>query len=139
MTSIDTGATSKPHGTRRLVRGILPIVVACFLLWALGKSESSGPLSVAVVFALCGIVLWFGWSSIQSNLVTKWLGIVLALVVGLVLSLFVLGILIRLSLLLFVLFLVALPLLAYDLLFRSPFKGRFARARAERRNLRSRP
>jgi hypothetical protein len=59
-------------------------------------------------------------------------------IIGLALSLFVFGIVIRLSPLLLVLLLVALPLLIYDLLFRSPFKGRFARARAERRHLRSR-
>ena len=114
--------------TRRLLRRILPIVVVCFLLWALGKNESPGPISVAFVFALCGSVLWFGWSGIQSNLITKWLGIILALAVGLVLSIFILGIVIRLSLLVFVLFLVALPFLTYDLLFRSPSKGRLARA-----------
>lgn len=120
------------------MKGALPIVIVCFLLWALGKSESSGPITVAVVFALCGVVLWFGGSGIQRSLATKWLGIVLALLVALVLSLFVLGIVIRASLLLLVLFLVALPLLIYDLLFRSPFKSRFARARAERRVLISR-
>lgn len=138
MTSADPDVTSKPSVMRRFGKGVSPIVIVCILLWSLGTRESSDPMAVAVVFALCAIVLWFGWSGIQRNLATKWLGIVVALCVGVVLSLFVFGIVVRLSPLLLVLLLVALPFLVYDLVFRSRFKGRFARARAERRHLRPR-
>ncbi len=137
MSRIDQSATGQPTLLRRLGKGALPIGIVSLLLWSLSKAQPSSPMSVVVVFGLCGVVLWFGWSGIQNNIVTKWFGILLALFVGLILSIFVLGIAIQVSLVLFVPFLVALPFLAYDLLFRSPFKGRFARVRAEQRHLRS--
>ena len=134
----EQGATGDFGVVRRLVKGALPIGIVCLLLWSLSKVQPASSMTSAVVFGLCGIVLWFGWSSIQKNIVTKWSGIFLALLVGLILSIFILGIAIQVSLVLFVPFLVALPFLAYDLLFRSPLKGRFVRSRAERLHLRPR-
>ncbi len=121
----------------RFVRGALPVVVVCLLLWGLSKDSSPQPITVAAVFAACGLVLWFAWSAIRGNLATKWLGAFLAFWVGLVLVLFSFWTAIGLSIFLFVFFLVALPFLLFDLLFRAPFEGRFARARAGRRHLRS--
>lgn len=128
----------RPHMLLRLVKGALPLGLVCLLLWSLTKTQPSNSMSVAVVLVVSSVILWFGWSRIQNNLVTKWFGIFLALSLGLILSIFILGIAIQVSLVLFVPFLVALPFLAYGLLFRSPSKGRFARARAERRHLRLR-
>jgi hypothetical protein len=121
--------------------GVVPLVIVCVLLWGLSVEASPNPIITLVVLAACGIVLWFGWSSIRRNIGTKLFGGLLALCLGIILGLFVLeiavGIALRLSVVLFPLFIVALPLVVYDLLFRSPFKGRFERARAERRHFRS--
>ena len=72
----------------------------------------------------------------RRNVVTRWVAIVLGAYLALVLGLFALGMAIRVALFLFIALLVAIPIVAYDLLFRAPFKGRFERARAERRHLR---
>ena len=133
-----------PGVVRRLVRGALPIVIVCLLLWSLSLDPNPGHAAVVAVFAACGVVLWFGWNDIRRSVATKWLGILLALFLGLVLGLYALGISFlllgigaRLLLALFPLFLLALPFFVWDLFFRAPFKGRFARARAERRHLSS--
>ncbi len=73
----------------------------------------------------------------RRNVATKWFGVLLALYFGLVLGLYALGVGLRLLLAVVPLFLIALPFLVWDLLLRAPFKGRFERARAERRHLRS--
>jgi hypothetical protein len=143
MTSERRGA-GDPGVVRRFHGGGLPIAIVCLLLWGLSLSPDAGHAAVVAVFGACGIVLWFGWNSIRRSVATKWLGVLLALFLGLVLGLYalgisflVLGIGARLLLALFPLFLLALPFFVWDLFFRAPFKGRFARARAERRHLRS--
>ncbi len=115
-------STGGAHLLLGLVKGALPLGAVCLLLWSLTKTQASSSISVAVVLGVYGVILWFGWSGIQNNIVTKWFGILLALSVGLILSIFILGIAIQVSLVLFVPFLVALPFLAYDLLFRSPLR-----------------
>jgi hypothetical protein len=57
---------------------------------------------------------------VRRNIITKWIGAVLALYFGLVLVLSVFGIAMGLSLILLPFFMVLLPLLMYDLLFRAP-------------------
>ena len=123
---------------QRLVWGALPIVIVCLLLWFAMQSPPR-PMIVVPNLVACGIVLWFGWASIKRSTGMKWLGVILALYIGLVLALLVLGIAVRVGLVLLPLFLLALPFLAYDLLFRAPLQGRFSRARAERRYLRAKP
>jgi len=105
----------------RFVWGALPIVVCILLLrlYADGTTTSSPPMFIAVC-AVCAIVLWFGWKSVRCNIITKWIGAVLALYFGLVLVLSVFGIAMGLSLILLPFFMVLLPLLMYDLLFRAP-------------------
>ena len=56
----------------------------------------------------------------RRNIITKWIGAVLALYFGLVLALSVFGIAMELSLISLPLFMILLPLLMYDLLFRAP-------------------
>ncbi len=67
----------------------------------------------------------------RRNLLTKWAGVFLALFFGLLLGLFAFGIVIRLTFVLLPVFLVALPLLAYDLLFRAPSEGESEHVPAE--------
>lgn len=93
------------------------------------------------------MVLWFGRSSIRRNIITKWTGVLLAVLLSLGLCLFAFGVVAKLSValypiltvVLFPLLLVVLPYTVYDLLFRAPYKGRFSRARAERRRRPAQP
>jgi hypothetical protein len=59
---------------------------------------------------------------VRRNVVTKIAGVLLGLFFGIVLGLFVFGTAIRLALVLLPVFLIALPLLVYDLLIRAPSK-----------------
>jgi hypothetical protein len=136
MTSEERGASDSGI-VRRLAWGTLPIVIVCLLLWGVGMDPTVRPPEAIAAFVACVVVLWFGWNLIQRSVATKWLGVLLALYLGLVLGLFLLGISVGLLFVLFPLFILALPFLVWDLLFRAPFKGRFARARAEWRHLRS--
>ncbi len=77
-----------------------------------------------------------GWTWVRRNVAAKMgrrsaRGLCGATILGL----FALAIALGLGLVLLPLFLLAVPFLVYDLFFRQPRKGRFARARAERRNL----
>ena len=126
-----------PASIRKFAWGMLPLVIVCLLLWRMLMIPRSEGGASLILFAACGMVLWFGWRSIGRNILTRWLGIILAAFVGLPLGLFVLVIAFGLLFILFPLLLLAVPFIAYDLFFRAPAEGRFARARAERRHLRS--
>src|SRR5258708_2501642 len=89
----------------RFVWGALPIVICILLLRLYAGSTSSPPMFIAVC-AVCAIVLWFGWKSVRRNIITKWIGVVLALYFGLILVLSVFGIAMGLSLILLPLFMV---------------------------------
>jgi hypothetical protein len=108
---------------RRLAKGTLPIVIACAILSIVGMKPRAPSGLVLAAFVASGLVLWLGWSYIRRNIVTKWLGLILVLYLGLVLGLSVLGVVLGISLLLFPIFCVALPLVIYDLVFRAPIKG----------------
>jgi hypothetical protein len=103
----------------RFIKGALPIVIACILL-SLTEEKNSSPVINIVIFAVSGLILWFGWTPMRRNVITKWLGGFLALYVALILGLFVLGVTLGLGLILLPVLLVGLPLLVYDLLFRAP-------------------
>jgi len=121
---------------RRLGLGAVPIALVCFLLWMLLESHSQPPVVIGVL-VVCGLVLWFGWSSVRRTALTKWLGVALGLYVGLILALVALGIAVWTGLVLLVPLLIAIPFLGYDLFFRAPHQGRFASAREERPHLKS--
>ena len=104
----------------RFAWGALPILV-CVLL--LGLAREASPLGVFAICAACAVVLWFGWGSVRRNVVTKGAGVLLGLFFGLMLGLFAFGVVIRLTFVLLPVFLVALPLLLYDLFFRAPSEG----------------
>jgi len=121
----------------RFIKGAVPLFAILLILLAFSQNSGSSMFCTACVFALCALILWFGWNWIRQNLITKWVAIVLAVHLAFVLAMMVLGIALGLGMLLMVLFLAATPFLIYDLFFRSPYKGRFSRMRAERRHLRS--
>jgi hypothetical protein len=70
---------------------------------------------------------------------TKWAGRLLAAYLGLALALIPFGILFTLGQTLMSLLIMAVPVLLWDLFVRQPHRGRFARARAERRAARALP
>jgi preprotein translocase subunit SecG len=118
------------------LKAVLPLAIVCFFFWMLSQQRGPDPLTSIGVSVASAVVLWFGWRSVRRNVLTRWVAIVLAAYLALVLGLFAIGMAIRVALFLFVALLIAVPVIAYDLLFRAPFKGRFQRARAERRHLR---
>ncbi len=119
----------------RFVKPAIPIVIVLLLLFALTQDKHPPVFAIGAVFVVCGIVLWLGWGWVRRNVVAKLVGVVLTAYLVLILGLLALGIALRIGLVLLLLFLVALPFLVYDLFFRQPHKGRFARARAARRGL----
>jgi hypothetical protein len=121
---------------KRFAKGAVPVAIVLGLLLALGENDSDSVFRTVCVFLICLLILWFGWSWIRLNLVTKSLGIIVGAFLTFVVATVAIGITLRIGLVLLVVFLLALPLLIYDLFFRSPYKGRFARARAERHHLR---
>ncbi|HEX3323116.1 MAG TPA: hypothetical protein VHR84_20605 [Terriglobales bacterium] len=132
----------------RLTFGIIPICLVLLLIVAAGEIGANTATFVAV-FTVCAVVLWFGRGWIGQTLVTKWTGIVFAVGVASLLLLYALGVAVPLLLVGFrvaewisvpfmLLLFVAGPYLLYDLFFRQPHRGRFARAR-EDRSLRRKP
>jgi hypothetical protein len=117
MTSTEERRSGHDSWGTRFAWGALPILV-CLLL--LGLARQASPLGVFATCAGCAVVLWFGWSAVRRNVVTKGAGVLLGLFFGLMLGLFAFGVVIRLTFVLLPVFLVALPLVVYDLLFRAP-------------------
>ena len=120
----------------RFVGATIPLAIVCILLFGFAPDPSQNLIGFIFLYAISAVVLWLCWSFIRRSIGAKWFGILLASFLGLVLGLFAVGVVIRIAPILFLIFLVALPFVAYDLFFRGPFQGRFERARAERRHLR---
>ena len=123
--------------TQRFLWGAFPIALVCLIHWALGLDTAPSTITVVGTFAISAAILWFGWRAVRRNVVTRWLGIFVAVYLGLFLGIFAIGIAVRFAAVLAVAFLVAAPFVFYDLFFRAPFQGRFARARAARMHARS--
>lgn len=121
------------RGWMRFAKGAVAPAIVVGLLYLLSLDRNAGYADTLLAVALCGIALGVGWPWVRGTFVTKWAGRLLALYVGLVLVLFSLGISLAFSSVLFLPFLLALPVILYDLFVQQPHKGRFARARAERR------
>ena len=134
MTTIEEHGRGNALKGQTLGWGFLPLIIVCLLLRGLVMSSPSDRTVDVIVFAACGIVLWLGWSAIRRNILTRWLGILLAIFVGLFFGLLALGIAVGFAFVLFPLLLLAFPFVVYDLFFRAPAEGRFARAREERRH-----
>lgn len=121
----------EPKTFTRFVKGLVPLVIVGFLFFLTAKD--SDPITGVIMLALSGVVLWFGWTSVRQSRGTRWFGILLAAYIASWFGIFAMALVIRVGLLLFPVLLIAVPLMVYDLLFRAPYKGRFERARAERR------
>lgn len=120
-----------PHPTSgfrlRLVKGLVPIAVMLAIVYAPGARTRS-TLEHFAVLIFCAICFGLGWRWLKTTLLTKWIGFCLAawVIVSLALLPFV-------SVTLLPFFFLLPPFAAYDLFVAQPWKGRFARARAERR------
>jgi hypothetical protein len=119
----------------RLVKGSIPAAVVLGLLYALSREPGGNLLEPVLVEVFCAIVLGLGWRWMQGTFATKWAGRMLAayLVLGLVLITFAISV--AFSQMLVLILLMAIPAFVWDLFVWQPHKGRFARARAERRGL----
>jgi hypothetical protein len=115
-----TERSNRDSWVARCSAGALPILI-CLLLMRLAVGSS--PQTFVILCAACAAILWFGWSSVRRNLLTKWTGVILALYFGLLLGLSAFAIAANVLLALLPVFLLALPLLVYDLLFRAPSHG----------------
>jgi membrane protein implicated in regulation of membrane protease activity len=113
----------------RFVQGSAPVGIVVGLLF-LGVTVQLA-FWPAVIVGI--VVLWLGRRWLAGTMVTRCAGIALAVAVGPVPALAAFFANLTLSLILMPAFLLLLPLLLWDLFVRQPHKGRFARARAERR------
>ena len=117
----------------RWVRGVLPVAFVLALLYAWSREWAQSVLaSIGAEFA-CIAVLAVGWRWTQGTFLTRWMGRLLAAYLALELVFLALGITLTFGEILFLLALLALPVWVWDLFIGQPHKGRFARARAERR------
>ncbi len=134
---MDGSARPERRWVVRFAKGATPVAIVLGLLYVLSRNRSADGagdwLAELVITALCCFTLWAGWRWLQGTFITKWAGRLLAAYLGLGLVLFTLGIVLAFSMTLFLPFLLALPFILYDLFVWQPHKGRFARARAERR------
>lgn len=122
-----------PSRLARLARGSLPVAVVLVLLYVWSRSWSQNVFaSIGVEFA-CMAALAVGWRWTQANFLTRWLGRLLAAYLALGLVFLALAITLTFGEILFLLALLVAPVWIWDLFVRQPHKGRFARARAERR------
>jgi hypothetical protein len=127
----DSAARVEPKTLTGFVKGLVPLVIVGLLMFLTAKD--SDPVTGIIMLALSGVVLWFGWTSVRRSRGTRWFGILFDVYIASLLGIFAMALVIRVGLLLFPILLIAVPLMVYDLLFRAPYKGRFERARAERR------
>lgn len=106
-------------------------IAAIFAIVYAPAARNRGALVSIGVLVLCAICLWLGWRWMKGTLIAKWIGFCFAAWVAVRLVLFPFTI--SVALLPFLLLLI--PIALYDLFILQPWKGRFARARAERRGI----
>ncbi|MGC2636091.1 MAG: hypothetical protein WA294_02860 [Acidobacteriaceae bacterium] len=117
----------------RFAKGSVPIVIVLGLLYAQSRQTRENLLESILVLLVCAITLGVGRRWMQGASFTRWAGRILALYLALGLVLLGFAVTLTFGEILFVLALLAVPVWLWDLFVRQPHKGRFARARAERR------
>jgi hypothetical protein len=120
--------------SQRLGRGALPVAIAVGLLY-LADAPGRETLVRCTALALAAASLWLGWNWMAGARITRWAGFYLAICTAFTAALAAFGFAVGFSW-------VTVPLAALvvagvlgDLFIGQPYKGRFARARAERRGL----
>jgi hypothetical protein len=111
----------------------LPVAAVLGLLYLWSRFWAQNVFASIGVELACVVVLAVGWRWTQGTFLTRWLGRLLAAYLALGLVFLALAITLTFGEILFLLALLALPVWVWDLFIGQPHKGRFARARAERR------
>lgn len=127
---MDSAGGVRTRRGRRAWKGILPILLSLGLLYAAGEPR---PATAWIALVLSGAVLWLGRRWMAALTLTRIAGVYLAFATAFLAVLRVFGFTSNF-------WWVALPVAflavvgtLYDLFVWQPHKGRFARARAERR------
>jgi hypothetical protein len=128
------GAGGTSDFAQRLGYGILPVAFAAGLLCVACLPGYTAPIRWGAL-ALTAVALWLGRKWIAETRITRWAGFYLAIFIVFAMALGAFGFEIGFSW-------VILPLIVLfavgalgDLFIAQPYKGRFSRARAERRGL----
>ena len=119
--------------TLRLEKGLLPIAIVLGLLYAQSRQIGENFLDSILVELFCAVALGLSWRWMRGTFLTRWFGRLLAVYLALGLLFLGVGVTLTFGEILFVLALLILPVWLWDLFVRQPQKGRFTRARAERR------
>jgi hypothetical protein len=129
---MEDSTTIRRNFATNFLKGLVPLAIATFLVWWAGRVPRGETLGAFVLLLSAAAIVWFGWSAIRANIITKWIGILfviyftfIAVLIG-----FILGLALALPLLL--IGMIATPWIVYDFFFRAPKQGRFARARDAR-------
>ncbi|MGB6130254.1 MAG: hypothetical protein WBG54_00600 [Acidobacteriaceae bacterium] len=117
----------------RFVKGSMPVLLVLGLLYALSRKPRQDIPEVVLAEALCAVALWLGWRWMQGTFVTRWAGRLFAAYLALGLVLLPFAVVLTMGQITLMILLMAVPVMLWDLFVRQPHKGRFARARAERR------
>lgn len=127
------GRGGKPGGRGRALLGWMPVVVVLSLLYA-AAAEPRALLQWGAL-ALSAAVLWMGRRWLRRTAVTSWAGVYLSFATGFSAVLLAFGFGVSFRWIVLPGLFLAVPGFFYDLFVWQPHKGRFARARAERRGL----
>lgn len=128
-----SGAALQARFTVRFAKGALPVAIVLGLLYAQTRQTRESLLDSILVLLFSAITLGLGWRWMQDTFLPRWIGRLLEVYLALGLLFLGVGVTLTFAEILFVLALLVVPVWLWDLFVRQPHKGRFARARAERR------
>ena len=118
----------------RLAKGAVPISLAMGFLYFAGRAGHGGVVRWGGLL-LSGIALGLGWRWMAGTAITRWVGAYLAICTVFFAVLAAFGFAVEFVWVGLPVVLLAFVAALYDLFVWQPHKGRFARARAERRGL----
>ena len=105
----------------KVVKPFSPLIVVCLLSHYFDDgSLSIVSLSVTTVNLL---ILWFCWPLIRRNRISKIVGVLYVIALGLVFALMALAVTLGAGMILLILLFFATPIVIYDLFFHLPRKG----------------
>jgi hypothetical protein len=128
------GQSGRSDFAARLGYGILPVAIATGLLYV-ACLPGYTPLLRWGALALTALTLWLGRRWIAVTRITRWAGIYLAIYTVFAVALGAFGFDVGFSWVMVPLMLLIVVGALGDLFISQPYKGRFSRARAERRGM----
>jgi hypothetical protein len=129
-----SGETSSAGWRIRLAKGAAPALLAMGFLYAAGR-EGHGVIVRSGGLLLSGVALGLGWRWMAGTAITRWVGIYLAICTAFFAVLAAFGFAVEFVWVGMPVVILTFAAGLYDLFIWQPHKGRFARARAERRGL----